>query len=143
MLSEFNANTIEANSPAKKLNLIYLANDVAQQSRARRKEDYIRAFSAVGFIDFICLILIKVMVDAFQAALIGSPPETREKIKRVLDVWKQRQIFEPHLLKQLSNMMEKSCSGVPTKILSSASNFSSLNPELVCLLYFFNSNLII
>ena len=32
----------------KRLNLIYLANEVAQQSRVRRKDDFITAFSPVG-----------------------------------------------------------------------------------------------
>ena len=31
----------------KRLNLIYLANEVAQQSRARKKDDFIIAFSPV------------------------------------------------------------------------------------------------
>ena len=32
----------------KRLNLVYLANEVAQQSKARKKDDFIVAFSPVG-----------------------------------------------------------------------------------------------
>ncbi|KAI5283705.1 hypothetical protein KEM52_003268, partial [Ascosphaera acerosa] len=36
---------IRDSSPNKKLSLIYLANEVVQQSKARRKEDFLIAFS--------------------------------------------------------------------------------------------------
>ncbi|KAL2829775.1 RNA polymerase II-binding domain-containing protein [Aspergillus cavernicola] len=69
-------------SPApKRLNLIYLANEVAQQSRARRKEDFLIAFSPV-------------IAEAVATAYKGSSNDIQQKIRRVVEVWRQRAIFE-------------------------------------------------
>ncbi|KAB8239471.1 hypothetical protein ETB97_012690 [Aspergillus alliaceus] len=70
-------------SPApKRLNLIYLANEVAQQSRARRKEDFLIAFSPI-------------IAEATAIAYKGSSNDIQQKIRRVVEVWRQRAIFEP------------------------------------------------
>ncbi|RAH58020.1 DUF618 domain protein [Aspergillus piperis CBS 112811] len=69
-------------SPApKRLNLIYLANEVAQQSRARRKEDFLIAFSPI-------------IAEATAIAYKGSSNDIQQKIRRVVEVWRQRSIFE-------------------------------------------------
>ncbi|PYH96793.1 DUF618-domain-containing protein [Aspergillus ellipticus CBS 707.79] len=69
-------------SPApKRLNLIYLANEVAQQSRARRKEDFLIAFSPI-------------IAEATATAYKGSSNDIQQKIRRVVEVWRQRGIFE-------------------------------------------------
>ncbi|KKK22671.1 hypothetical protein ARAM_002576 [Aspergillus rambellii] len=69
-------------SPAsKRLNLIYLANEVAQQSRARRKEDFLIAFSPV-------------IAEATAIAYKGASNDIQQKIRRVVEVWRQRSIFE-------------------------------------------------
>ncbi|BCS20586.1 CTD-interacting domain-containing protein [Aspergillus puulaauensis] len=66
---------------AKRLNLIYLANEVAQQSRARRKEDFLIAFSPI-------------IAEAVATAYKGSSNDIQQKIRRVIEVWRQRSIFE-------------------------------------------------
>ncbi|ODM23155.1 hypothetical protein SI65_00744 [Aspergillus cristatus] len=69
-------------SPApKRLNLIYLANEVAQQSKGRRKEDFLIAFSPV-------------IAEATAVAYKGASNEIQQKIRRVVEVWRQRSIFE-------------------------------------------------
>ncbi|KAL2856062.1 RNA polymerase II-binding domain-containing protein [Aspergillus pseudoustus] len=69
-------------SPApKRLNLIYLANEVAQQSKARRKEDFLIAFSPI-------------IAEAVAAAYKGSSNDIQQKLRRVVEVWRQRSIFE-------------------------------------------------
>ncbi|CAH0018288.1 unnamed protein product [Clonostachys rhizophaga] len=80
-------------SASKRLSLIYLANalqhlsnmyalqEVAQQSRIRHKEDFILAFSPV-------------IAEATAIAYKGAPSELQGKIRRVVDVWKDRTIFE-------------------------------------------------
>ncbi|KAH8153115.1 uncharacterized protein LAJ45_02702 [Morchella importuna] len=65
----------------KKLNLIYLANEVVQQSKARRKIDFVVAFSPI-------------IPEACEIAYKGAPPEIQNKIKRVIQVWRERSIFE-------------------------------------------------
>ncbi|EED14945.1 DUF618 domain protein [Talaromyces stipitatus ATCC 10500] len=69
-------------SPAnKKLNLIYLANEVAQQSKARRKDDFIIAFSPV-------------IAEATAIAYKGASNDIQQKLRRVVEVWRQRGVFE-------------------------------------------------
>ncbi|KAF9890898.1 hypothetical protein FE257_005474 [Aspergillus nanangensis] len=65
----------------KRLNLIYLANEVAQQSKARRKEDFLIAFSPI-------------IAEATATAYKGASNDIQQKIRRVVEVWRQRGIFE-------------------------------------------------
>ncbi|KAH9825492.1 hypothetical protein Tdes44962_MAKER04194 [Teratosphaeria destructans] len=78
---------LKANStPAKRLNLIYLANEVVQQSRARGKRDFMLAFEPI-------------IAEATGLAFRGASQDIQGKIKRVVDVWKQRQIFDAAILR--------------------------------------------
>lgn len=61
--------------------MIYLANEVAQQSKARRKDDFLIAFSPI-------------IAEATAIAYKGATNEVQQKIRRVVEVWRQRQIFE-------------------------------------------------
>ncbi|KAK2740649.1 hypothetical protein FQN57_006018 [Myotisia sp. PD_48] len=70
----------EAN-PSKRLNLIYLANEVAQQSKARRKDDFLIAYSPI-------------IAEATAMAFKGASNDIQMKLKRVVEVWRQRHIFE-------------------------------------------------
>ncbi|KAI9669573.1 MAG: hypothetical protein M1817_004616 [Caeruleum heppii] len=86
----------------KRLNLIYLANgrstfevpgcpifklialippEVVQQSKARRKDDFLLAFSPV-------------IAEATSTAYRGATTEVQQKLRRVVEVFRQRQIFE-------------------------------------------------
>ncbi|KAL9003328.1 MAG: hypothetical protein Q9188_003804 [Gyalolechia gomerana] len=65
----------------KRLTLIYLANEVVQQSKARRKDDFLVAFSPV-------------IAEATAAAYKGSTNDIQEKIRRTVEVWSQRRIFD-------------------------------------------------
>ncbi|KAF6836116.1 hypothetical protein CMUS01_05542 [Colletotrichum musicola] len=69
-------------SSTKRLSLIYLANEVTQQSKARHKDDFLVAFSPV-------------IAEATALAYKGAPAEIQNKLRRVVDVWKDRFIFEP------------------------------------------------
>lgn len=55
--------------------------EVAQQSKARRKDDFLIAFSPV-------------IAEATATAYKGATNEIQQKLKRVVEVWRQRQIFE-------------------------------------------------
>ncbi|KAL6900285.1 hypothetical protein GGI43DRAFT_404982 [Trichoderma evansii] len=72
---------LKDSSSTKRLSLVYLANEVAQQSRIRHKEDFIIAFSPV-------------IAEAAAVAYKGAPAEIQGKLRRVIDVWKDRTIFE-------------------------------------------------
>lgn len=55
--------------------------EVAQQSKARKKDDFLIAFSPV-------------IAEATATAYKGATNEVQQKLKRVVEVWRQRQIFE-------------------------------------------------
>ena len=65
----------------KRLNLIYLVNEVAQQSKARKKDDFLIAFSPM-------------IPEACAIAYKGATHEVQGRLRRVFEVWRQRQIFE-------------------------------------------------
>lgn len=74
----------EATMP-KRLNLIYLANEVVQQSRARGKQDFMVAFEPI-------------IADATALAYKGASQDVQGKLRRVVDVWRQRNIFDKAIL---------------------------------------------
>ena len=55
--------------------------EVAQQSKARRKDDFLVAFSPV-------------IAEATACAYRGATNEVQQKLRRVVEVWRARQIFE-------------------------------------------------
>ena len=73
--------------------MIYLANDVAQQSRARKKDEFPRAFGGV-------------IAEAMEIAYRGTTPDVQNKIRRVLDVWRSRGVFEVAILGDIEQRLE-------------------------------------
>ncbi|KAL9039275.1 MAG: hypothetical protein Q9214_004944 [Letrouitia sp. 1 TL-2023] len=78
----------------KRLNLIYVANEVAQQSKARRKDDFLIAFSPI-------------LAEAVATAYRGATNEVQEKLRRVVEVWRQRQIFEEGIQETIEKRIEE------------------------------------
>ncbi|KAM7214927.1 regulation of nuclear pre-mRNA domain-containing protein 1A [Rhypophila decipiens] len=74
---------------SKKLNMIYLANEVTQQSKARHKEDFLQAFSPY-------------IAEATTLAYTGANADIQNKLRRVVDVWRDRNIFD----RQIQDAME-------------------------------------
>ncbi|KAK5725263.1 hypothetical protein LTR17_013132 [Elasticomyces elasticus] len=81
-------------SVAKKLNLIYLANEVVQQSRARGKQDFVLAFEPV-------------VGEGVGAAYKGANEGTQGKIRRVVEVWRQRAVFSKPILDVVESRMSE------------------------------------
>ncbi|KAL9583522.1 MAG: hypothetical protein Q9212_002662 [Teloschistes hypoglaucus] len=65
----------------KRLTLIYLANEVVQQSKFRRKEDFVVAFSPI-------------IAEATATVYRAATTDVQEKIKRTTEVWSARKIFD-------------------------------------------------
>lgn len=66
---------------SKRLNLMYLANELVQQSKIKKKDDILAAFlTLVG--------------DGMIVAYRGAPPDVQNKLKRLSEVWRQRNIFD-------------------------------------------------
>ncbi|KAI0515357.1 RNA polymerase II-binding domain-containing protein [Xylaria bambusicola] len=72
---------LKDSSSHKRLSLIYLANEVAQQSKARRKEEFLVSFSPA-------------IAEAVAVAYKGAPHDVQQRIRRVVDVWRDRGVFE-------------------------------------------------
>ncbi|KAL2195035.1 RNA polymerase II-binding domain-containing protein [Corynascus similis CBS 632.67] len=77
---------------SKRLNMIYLANEVTQQSKARHKEDFLNAFSPF-------------IADATAVAYKGAPADVQGKLRRVVEVWRERSIFDKDVLQDLDNKL--------------------------------------
>ncbi|KAK9467803.1 RNA polymerase II-binding domain-containing protein [Lipomyces arxii] len=76
----------------RKLALIYLANEVVQQSRARKKEEFLNAFAPT-------------IAETIENAYRLCPPELQAKIRRVTEVWRQRTIFNDSVLNDLDSRL--------------------------------------
>ena len=76
--------------PPKRLSLIYLANEVIQQTKNHGKDEFYKAFSPI-------------IADAFGECYTGANTDTRGKLKRVVGIWRERNIFDP----DVQNAVEK------------------------------------
>jgi regulator of Ty1 transposition protein 103 len=77
---------------------------VTQQSKARHKEDFLQAFSPA-------------IAEATSLAYKGASLDVQQKLRRVVDVWRDRKIFE----REVQDAMEAKLDGescCPIKFLS-------------------------
>jgi regulator of Ty1 transposition protein 103 len=127
----------ETSSSKQKLCLIYLANgmdtltcythlfansftEIVQQSKIRKKEDFVRAY-------------IPVIAEATSLAYKGSSSEVQQKIRRVVEVWRQRVVFPPQTQAQIEaaiDEVDRSRSGRKPALGGSLFSSSSIPPEL-------------
>ena len=114
-------------SPAKRLNLIYLINgrqacviwepladvcvEVAQQSKFRKREEFRAALAAVSIFVVCCQFLIfpKIIADGVSVAYNGATNDIKTKIKRVIDVWKDREIFDENVRDDIDRRVDGMC----------------------------------
>jgi regulator of Ty1 transposition protein 103 len=74
----------------KKLSYLYLANEVVQQSKAKKKEEFVRAFASV-------------LPNALETNYPEFDKEVKARVKRVIDVWKQRQVFSGSVISDMES----------------------------------------
>jgi regulator of Ty1 transposition protein 103 len=101
---------LKESTPSKRLVLIYLANgtcsyititstrltyvpEITQTSKIRKKEEFLRAYDPI-------------IAESTAAAYKGSPPEIQNKIRRVVEVWRQRQIFQIPIQTQIEQAID-------------------------------------
>lgn len=72
----------------------YLPPEVTQQSKARHKEDFLQAFSPY-------------IAEATTLAYTGANSDIQSKLRRVVDVWRERNIFD----RQIQEAMEAKLDG--------------------------------
>jgi regulator of Ty1 transposition protein 103 len=111
---------MKESTPSKKLVLIYLANEITQTSKMRKKEEFLRAYEPI-------------LAEATTVAYKGSPHEIQNKIRRVVEVWRQRQIFNPAVQQTVERSIDevdKSKSTRKPALGGSLFSSSSIPPEL-------------
>lgn len=87
-------NRLQDSSTSKRLNLVYLANEVVQQSRARSKTDFLIAFEPL-------------IGEATALAYKNASVEIQNKIRRVVEVWRARTIFDPKIQDALEKRLDE------------------------------------
>ena len=90
--------------------------EVAQQSKIRNKEDFINAFAPV-------------MAEATAAAYKAAPSEIQNKLKRVIDVWRDRSIFEAPIIGAIDSRISGMCyySRIKQQILILIGDFAEMD----------------
>lgn len=83
---------MKESTPNKKLVLIYLANEITQTSKMRKKEEFLRAYEPI-------------IAEATSTAYKGSPSDIQNKIRRVVEVWRQRTIFAQPVQQSIEKAM--------------------------------------
>lgn len=73
--------------------MIYLANEIVQQSKVRNKPEFLSSFAPF-------------IADATESAYRGSPPNIQDKIRRVVQVWRERKIFTEEVQAEVEGKMD-------------------------------------
>ncbi len=87
---------------AQKLFMFYLCNDVVQNSR-RKGDEYIKAFGDV-------------LKESFIAAWNACPPDIQKKLTRLLDIWKERQVYAPQFIEKCKAAAESLTNPAPVHL---------------------------
>lgn len=69
-------------------------NDIVQNARARKRSEFPDAFSPL-------------LPEAIQTAYRSSPPEIQSKIRRVVEVWRTRNVFETPILQAIEARVDE------------------------------------
>ncbi len=67
--------------------------EVTQQSKARHREEFSIAFSPA-------------VAEAVATAYKGAPTEVQQRIRRVVDVWRERNVFELPIQDAVENRLQ-------------------------------------
>jgi len=85
---------LEKSKPSKRLTLIYLANDVIQNSKKKAPE--------------FCKDFAHILPDAFTQASKDADDKMRASLLRVISIWKDRGVYDKNFVKQLNQCTEAS-----------------------------------
>ncbi|KAF2251740.1 DUF618-domain-containing protein [Trematosphaeria pertusa] len=111
---------VKESPPNKKLTLVYLANEIVQQSKIRRKDEFLKAYDPL-------------IAEGTSAAYKGSNPDIQNKIRRVVEVWRQRQVFRLPIQEEVERSLDeidRSRSNRKPALGGSLFSNSSVPPEL-------------
>ncbi|ELU15174.1 hypothetical protein CAPTEDRAFT_187036, partial [Capitella teleta] len=79
--------------PARRLMFLYLANDVIQNSKKKGSE-FNREFKTA-------------IVDAYKCASKEADEKTRDSMNRMLNIWKERNVFDEELIEKARIGMQR------------------------------------
>ncbi|KAF2727817.1 DUF618-domain-containing protein [Polyplosphaeria fusca] len=85
---------LKESSPSKKLNLLYLANEIVQQGKIRNKPEFVQAYTPI-------------IVDAVTSAYKGAPADIQNKMRRVVEVWRSRQVFKAPIQEDMEHKIDE------------------------------------
>lgn len=68
--------------------------EIVQQSKIRKKDEFLKAYDPI-------------IVEATTAAYKGSSSDVQNKIRRVVEVWRQRQVFTPQIQTQIEGAIDE------------------------------------
>ena len=74
------------------LNTNGLETEISQQSKARNKEEFLVAISPT-------------IAEAVATAYKGAPTDVQQRIRRVVDVWRERNVFEVPIQDAVENRL--------------------------------------
>ncbi|GMM33781.1 Rtt103 protein [Saccharomycopsis crataegensis] len=109
--------SLDTSPKNKKLPLIYLANDVVQQARAKRKTEFINEFGKI---------LQPALLKAYQEV---NDSIIRSKIKRSVNVWKERRILSSSVLNMILDGFKEIDSSDSTNRAVDLSSAAKSQPE--------------
>ncbi|CEP63769.1 Rtt103p LALA0_S09e02080g [Lachancea lanzarotensis] len=101
----------------RKLLAIYLANDVVQQAKHKRVSEVGVAFG-------------EIMPGALSRVYPELSSEMRQKVRRVVDIWKQRQVFSDSVLKKIYAQLKNAAPHHSSSSSLTSSSSAALTPEL-------------
>ena len=106
----------DARSSKKRLSLLYLCNDVVQQARHKRKQEFIDEFAAV-------------LPGVLMKIYASLDPTIQPKVGRLIGVWEQRHVFSALVISDLREAV-KAASSPNASASASASANTPLAPTI-------------
>ncbi|CCD24061.1 Rtt103p NDAI_0C04010 [Naumovozyma dairenensis CBS 421] len=103
----------------RKLLALYLANHVVQQAKSQQITQFQESFG-------------KVSAEAIGSIYSTFPSDLKKKVKRVTNIWKERRIFSPDILKEIDRALEQGSSStdnvaLPPHVKAIADNYIQLD----------------
>lgn len=84
-----------SNSSAKRLNLLYLCNDVVQRARRKRKPEFINEFA-------------EILPSVMKSIYFEIDSSVKPKVDRLVNVWEERAVFDGEVILKLRQAIKES-----------------------------------
>lgn len=87
---------VKTSNSTKRLNLIYLANEIMQQAKVRNKPEFIHCFGTK-------------VAEAASLAYKGGSQDVQQKVRRVIEIWRERRVLDSNTLKDTEATLNGMC----------------------------------